>query len=185
MEYPGDQSVPTWIRNVGNLYKLDGILLGGRETIVLLLPGARDYDPGQQRGGYVAVSPSPEEWSEILRRSDDPVFYGEDKAWHRKARYVISGFTQQRTWVRDGYRCMFCGRKMGDVQLSVDHFIPLELGGANDTSNYISACRRCNRDKGSAYPMIFCEMNGYDYDGLVRYLAGEIDASQIDHARRW
>ena len=32
------------------------------------------------------------------------------------------------------------------------HFVPLEMGGANDTSNYLTACRKCNKDKGGMAP---------------------------------
>jgi 5-methylcytosine-specific restriction endonuclease McrA len=65
---------------------------------------------------------------------------------------------------------MYCGARMGKAQMSIDHFIPLELGGANNTSNYLTACRRCNKDKGSMPPREWCEMKGLDYDGLIQYL---------------
>ena len=96
-----------------------------------------------------------EEWSDWLQRSDNPevlVNGSLEKAFHRKLRYDISGTVQQKVWVADGCKCMYCGRPMGEVQLTIDHFTPLEMGGANDTSNYLSACRRCNKDKGGMAP---------------------------------
>lgn len=114
-------------------------------------------------------------WSDILAASDDPKFYGPDKAWHRKVRYIVSGEVQQKVWARDDFTCQFCGRKMGDVQLTVDHWIPLELGGANDTTNYISACRRCNKRKADKHPKEFCREIGLseaDYIVLEQIATG-------------
>jgi 5-methylcytosine-specific restriction endonuclease McrA len=71
----------------------------------------------------------------------------------------------------DALKCVYCGAMMGKVQLTVDHFIPLEMGGANDTSNYLSACRKCNKDKGAMDPRDFCEWRNLNYEVLVDYLA--------------
>jgi 5-methylcytosine-specific restriction endonuclease McrA len=39
---------------------------------------------------------------------------------------------QQKVWAADGFQCVYCGAKMGETLLTVDHFVPLELGGANE-----------------------------------------------------
>lgn len=150
--------------DIGSLLKIEGIVVGGAGTqAVLMLPNSvfisRDVH-----------SLSTEEWSDYLQRSDVPELLMPDKAFHRKVRYEISGHAQQKIWVADGFKCMFCQKKMGDVQLSIDHFIPLELGGANNQSNYLSACRKCNKDKGSIPPEAFCQKKGLDYSKLVEYL---------------
>jgi 5-methylcytosine-specific restriction endonuclease McrA len=93
-----------------------------------------------------------------------------DKAFHRKARFEISGLVQQKVYVADGLICMYCRRKMGSVQLTIDHFIPIEMGGVNNTSNYLSACRKCNKDKGSLDPKEWCRLRSLDYDTLMSYL---------------
>jgi 5-methylcytosine-specific restriction endonuclease McrA len=62
---------------------------------------------------------------------------------------------------------------MGQITLTVDHFIPLERNGKNDMSNYISACRGCNTDKGRQSPEEFCKDRGYDYEGYKIYLKAE------------
>ena len=92
------------------------------------------------------------------------------KAFHRKLRYEISGAVQQKVWVADGCKCMFCGAKMGNSQLTIDHFEPLESGGKNDPSNYLSACRKCNKDKGGMKAIDWCVLKGLDYDFFVEYL---------------
>jgi HNH endonuclease len=153
--------------DIGSLIRIDGLVVGGGgASAVLLLPGAT---PCERRPEYQLF---PDEWTDFLARSDVPeLLVGPAKAFHRKARYEISGLVQQRVWVADGLRCMYCGRAMGEVQLTVDHLVPLELGGANDTSNYLSACRRCNKDKGSEEPRAWCARNKIDFDRLAAYLA--------------
>lgn len=44
-----------------------------------------------------------------------------------------------------GNRCLCCGRS--DVALTVDHIVPLSLGGRNDTSNLQPLCLICNLRK--------------------------------------
>ncbi|MFM7790901.1 MAG: HNH endonuclease, partial [Microcystis panniformis] len=36
---------------------------------------------------------------------------------------------------RDNYQCQSCGKPEKLAQLSIDHIIPLALGGSNDISN--------------------------------------------------
>lgn len=44
-----------------------------------------------------------------------------------------------------GGRCLCCGRR--DVKLTVDHVVPLIMGGSNDISNLQPLCRSCNCSK--------------------------------------
>lgn len=53
---------------------------------------------------------------------------------------------------RDGFTCRYCGGKAPDVELTVDHVIPVALGGGNDPTNLVTACQRCNAGKGSTSP---------------------------------
>ena len=45
---------------------------------------------------------------------------------------------------RHGGRCAYCG---SNVQIEIDHRIPLNRGGLNTIENILPACRRCNRRK--------------------------------------
>lgn len=53
---------------------------------------------------------------------------------------------------RDGHTCRYCGAAAPDVPLTVDHVVPVALGGTNDPSNLVCACRDCNSGKGSTSP---------------------------------
>lgn len=48
---------------------------------------------------------------------------------------------------RDNYTCQYCGGKFSDEMLSIDHLIPVSLGGHNEITNYVTCCRSCNSSK--------------------------------------
>lgn len=53
---------------------------------------------------------------------------------------------------RDNHACRYCGAAAPDVQLVVDHVVPVVLGGTNEPSNLVTACRDCNTGKSSSAP---------------------------------
>lgn len=53
---------------------------------------------------------------------------------------------------RDSHTCRYCGGKAPDVKLTVDHVIPVALGGGNDPTNLVAACDRCNGGKSATSP---------------------------------
>ncbi|MDY6804813.1 MAG: HNH endonuclease [Cyanobacteriota bacterium] len=48
---------------------------------------------------------------------------------------------------RDRNQCQSCGKTGSETQLTIDHIIPLALGGTNDISNLQTLCRPCNSQK--------------------------------------
>lgn len=51
---------------------------------------------------------------------------------------------------RDGHRCAYCERKSSKrVLLSLDHLTTRARGGDDDPSNLITACIRCNVERGT------------------------------------
>ena len=53
---------------------------------------------------------------------------------------------------RDNHTCRYCGAQAPDVALTVDHVIPVTLGGGNDPSNLVTSCQPCNAGKASTSP---------------------------------
>lgn len=53
---------------------------------------------------------------------------------------------------RDNGTCRYCGQHAPDVPLTVDHVIPTTLGGTDDPSNLVTACRDCNNGKSASSP---------------------------------
>lgn len=53
---------------------------------------------------------------------------------------------------RDGHTCRYCGAKAPDVKLTVDHVVPIALGGGDEPNNLVAACADCNAGKSSTNP---------------------------------
>lgn len=51
---------------------------------------------------------------------------------------------------RDNYTCRYC--HSADRPLTVDHVLPVALGGADTADNLVAACRDCNHGKASTGP---------------------------------
>ncbi len=58
--------------------------------------------------------------------------------------------SRREIFVRDRYTCQYCGRRTKD--LTLDHVIPRHLGGKNDWTNIVSACKECNQKKAGRTP---------------------------------
>lgn len=71
---------------------------------------------------------------------------------NRHARKVKAGgsFTLQE-WealkAYYGYTCLRCGRQEPEIELTVDHVVPLSQGGRNSIENLQPLCRTCNLSK--------------------------------------
>lgn len=53
---------------------------------------------------------------------------------------------------RDESTCRYCGQSAPDVKLTVDHVVPVALGGTDEPSNLAAACWDCNVGKASTSP---------------------------------
>jgi len=60
-------------------------------------------------------------------------------------------FTRYNVWLRDGFKCVYCG-KHGVDQLTFDHVIPRRAGGKTSWENIVAACGPCNLKKGGRTP---------------------------------
>lgn len=61
------------------------------------------------------------------------------------ARRPVSARVRLNTYQRDGYACVLCG---SHDDLTLDHIIPVAVGGMNDPDNLQTMCRPCNSRKG-------------------------------------
>lgn len=50
---------------------------------------------------------------------------------------------------RDGFVCMYCGKRPPEALLEVDHIVPRCAGGSDDDVNLLTSCFECNRGKGA------------------------------------
>ncbi|MBL4685359.1 MAG: HNH endonuclease [Nannocystaceae bacterium] len=61
-------------------------------------------------------------------------------------------FSRENVYLRDGYQCQYCGKHCAGTELTLDHVQPSSRGGGTSWRNVVTACVRCNRDKGRLTP---------------------------------
>lgn len=70
----------------------------------------------------------------------------------RVGRGKIPKQMREAVFARDAYTCQFCGTRFEQSDLTIDHLIPLALGGLDEITNYVTACEPCNGKK-AAMPL--------------------------------
>lgn len=91
---------------------------------------------------------------------------------------------------RDNHACRYCGASAPNVPLVVDHVLPVALGGQDDSSNLLTACRDCNAGKSSSSPdstlVEEVAQRAIDWAAAMRQVAEERAAERLsrDYARR-
>lgn len=63
---------------------------------------------------------------------------------------AVSKRTRFEVLKRDEYTCRYCRSK--DGELTIDHVVPVALGGGDGPENLVAACRDCNAGKSSSTP---------------------------------
>jgi 5-methylcytosine-specific restriction endonuclease McrA len=60
--------------------------------------------------------------------------------------------SRKNIFLRDGERCMYCGEKFKNSELTLDHIIPKSRGGGQSWNNLVACCKRDNHRKGDRTP---------------------------------
>ena len=63
-----------------------------------------------------------------------------------------SSMKRLRIYMRDKFRCQYCGDKKGVSELTLDHILPRSRGGDNSPVNIVTACVACNNRKANRTP---------------------------------
>jgi 5-methylcytosine-specific restriction endonuclease McrA len=61
----------------------------------------------------------------------------------------IPAFTKRNVFLRDEYRCQYCGHRFLTRDLTLDHVLPRCRGGRLHWKNAVTSCHACNGRKGS------------------------------------
>ena len=69
----------------------------------------------------------------------------------RKRREAASA-KRLRIYMRDKFRCQYCGEKKAASELTLDHILPRSRGGDNSPVNIVTACVACNNRKSNRTP---------------------------------
>ncbi len=114
----------------------DPVTLGQRAVALL---GKGKAEPIGETGEYLHSADDFIEKPVIIR-----LFYMVKRPLHRRK------LSRREVFVRDGYRCQYCGTKAHD--LTLDHVIPRSRGGEHTWDNIVSACKPCNHGKAGRTP---------------------------------
>ncbi len=69
------------------------------------------------------------------------------RTYHPRSRRVA--FTRFNVFLRDRFRCQYCGLALPASQLTFDHVVPRCRGGRTSWANVVTACMPCNTRKGN------------------------------------
>ena len=69
-----------------------------------------------------------------------------------RRRREASSMKRLRIYMRDKFRCQYCGEKKPAGELTLDHILPRSRGGDNSPFNVVTACVACNNRKGDRTP---------------------------------
>lgn len=116
------------------------------------------------------LAKNPERWSAIIKRwaSNNPTkvrarvnrWREQNPEWWQKRRADLAKVpntltTEEWLQVLDEFHhcCVYCGAS--DVELTMDHVIPIVRGGPHSKENVVPSCRPCNSRKGAKDPSLF------------------------------
>ena len=129
------------LMEVGNNIEIEGVLYG--DTLVML--------PDTEGFMYLNIlTPTLQEWQQIVRQSDLKEIEGMDKGKKiilRKSTRQIETKIMWEVFRRDEYTCRYCGAN--DQPLTVDHVVLWEEMGPSIPFNLITSCKKCNNKRGS------------------------------------
>ena len=81
--------------------------------------------------------------------------------------------------IRDRFTCLYCSKSLFDAspgELTLDHYIPVELGGSNSAGNLLTCCNTCNSRKNAhtaeRYFMILGKARGEEGPLLHDFIRG-------------
>ncbi|KKN44964.1 hypothetical protein LCGC14_0687850 [marine sediment metagenome] len=84
---------------------------------------------------------------DIIQDSVVPIDY--QKKENKNKRDTIPPAIRFKVLKRDRHTCTGCGARAPDVELEVDHIVPVSKGGTDELSNLRTLCKDCNIGKGN------------------------------------
>lgn len=61
-------------------------------------------------------------------------------------------FSRTNVFLRDRFKCQYCGKKHSKSHLTLDHVTPVVQAGKKSWENIVTACKPCNQRKGGRTP---------------------------------
>lgn len=92
----------------------------------------------------------------MSRRNDEPtdLSFGVDEAFIRAERNKARDLRRSQWWQQKTAPgiCQYCQKKFPPGDLTMDHVVPLALGGRSVKGNLVPCCKECNTAKRASLP---------------------------------
>ena len=100
------------------------------------------------------VTGKPSEWDEVWSSPSTSIAVPATLRVLKRVnkRWKPPRFRKKVLFNRDGWKCQYCGCKLGWTTITIDHVMPQARGGPTSWLNCVSACRPCNRRKDCKTP---------------------------------
>ncbi len=84
----------------------------------------------------------------------DDLSFGVDEAFIRAERNKARDLRRSRWWQQKTAPglCHYCQQKFAPGELTMDHVVPLALGGRSVKNNLVPCCKGCNTAKRASLP---------------------------------
>ncbi len=69
----------------------------------------------------------------------------------KKERALVTDGFRYKILKRDNFKCKACGKSASEVELQIDHIIPVSKGGKTIESNLQALCKKCNSGKSNKH----------------------------------
>lgn len=66
-----------------------------------------------------------------------------------KIKYNSTQFSKYNVFLRDDFKCQYCGSVIAENALTIDHILPKSKGGKTTWTNVVTCCKKCNLNKGN------------------------------------
>lgn len=87
-----------------------------------------------------------------LVKKEDPTY-----KLSSKGRKIYSKERREMIYTKYNGRCALCGRKIKIEDMTLDHIVPLSMGGAESMENLQATCQPCNQFKSNSLPEDFID----------------------------
>lgn len=110
---------------------------------------AIQYDSIKQAKNYLRKAPAKTNGFYIYDTIKDKIMWKNTRRKHR------SSATREMLYKQYDGKCQLCGKKLTLDDMTLDHIVPLNLGGADKLENIQIACFACNQLKRNILPEDF------------------------------
>jgi 5-methylcytosine-specific restriction endonuclease McrA len=103
-----------------------------------------------------------ESWAELSAEQGDDVIHTAKNALKVPRVLVLQAFdkmpraqvrfSRQNIYLRDGFTCQYCNKRLPRQKLNLDHVVPRSQGGRTSWENIVCSCIKCNLKKGGRTP---------------------------------